>query len=851
MMKAALVGFASIASIAIGGDAAAQLWRAEEPGDSLQDLAKEQAEYFAQTGNERGSGFRQYMRWETWAMPRLYPSGEFINDTSLSWVSQYRMERSPEFAARKALANAAGIGTGKWHVVTPAQPNREGGDVGRINAVDFDPGAPGTIYAASPGGGLWRTRDDGDTWQILTGSIPMLTVSDIAVDPQRPQTIYILTGDGEMYVGPSMGVLKSTDGGETWNNTGLVWTINQRVYGHRLAINPKNPAILLAATNAGLFRSTDGGQGRWAKVLPTGNGAALFWDILFHPTDPSIVYAASRTDVYRSMDAGATWTQLGGGLPDTKNLPPRLTSDRIRLAVTPASPSTLYVLYGSPSGFWIGLYRSDDNGNSFVKRSSSAPPPTDNAAIPPSFSFATPNILHFANNFRSQSSYDLALAVSPTNADLVVAGGLEIWRSDDGGKSWRQKTNWTAKPGNGNYTHADIHMLIYRGNALFATSDGGVYRSNNNGNSWISIANFKSGIGVAQPYSLCISAKNPDLLYYGAQDNGSWKLDVKGRLTRVFGGDGFVCQIDPNDPNTVYVSVQYGRIYKTTNAGKKFEELKIPVSGQGPWLTPYTLGTDPSTIYACYGDLWLGTKGGSEWKNLTNGRIGASTNCMQVVVASSDPKTIYVVKGEGWGSSWRRSAGAVRPPFFGGGGVFRTTDGGANWENITGSLPIGEAAITDIAVSPSDPLRVWATFSGYKPDAKAFVTSDGGKTWANVSTGLPNLPVNTVAARSSAANAVFVGLDVGVYYRDDTLTTWTPFFDGLPYSSVQSVIVDEANKRIVAATFGRGIWQSELAPPCRENCRPPPPPPRLSQALPDIELRPGTYRGPVDIFESQ
>jgi photosystem II stability/assembly factor-like uncharacterized protein len=866
-MKLSLILTVLLAVVFLTSSATAQLSLLETTRQPLQDVTKEQAQYFAERGTGRGSGYRQYTRWQQWVMPRAYPSGQLLNDTALTWFNFYTMQRSPDYMAARAAADAAGIGTGNWHAVVPKDPQREGGDVGRINAIAFDPTDPKTMYAGSPGGGLWRTKDGGDSWHILTEQLPMLTVSDVAVDPRHPDTIYILTGDGEMYVGASMGILKSINGGKDWINTGLVWTVDQRVYGHRLAIDPANPDIMLVATSVGLFRTQTGADGVWSKVLPQqehkpdGGGARgadrgpnAFVDVLFHPTNPSIVYAATRSEVYRSTDAGQTWARLSKGLPhvtaDTagqrNDLPPEVAADRIRLAVTPKSPDTLYVLYGSPMGFWIGLYRSDDAGETFVKRSSSAPPPSTDARVPAILDLKTPNILYEANTFHSQTDYDLAMAVSPSNADQVVVGGLDVWRSDDGGKTWRQKSYWRNR--GPHYTHADVHMLAFNGDTLFVTSDGGVYRSNNSADSWASIGNFKGGMQIAQPYAVCISEKKPDLFFYGAQDNGSWKLDTQGRLKQVLGGDGFVCQIDPDDPEVVYASLYFGQIYKSTDGGNSFQQLKTPA--YGPWLTPYVLGPHPSDVYVCERDLWLGAGRGFEWKNLTNGRIGSSVDCRQVAVATTDPKTIYVAKGEHWGMSWVAPAAAARPAFFGGNGVFRTTDGGTTWQNITGTLPVGNAALTGLAVSPTDPRRVWVTFSGYKADAKVFGSTDGGTTWIDLSEGLPNLPVNAVSPRTGATNGIFVGLDVGVFYRDDVLGRWTPFFDNLPYSSVQSLIVDEKNRRIVAALFGRGIWQSPLPEPCETNCGRPSPSPRAAEAFQAPgEQQAGAYRGAVDIFE--
>ncbi len=874
-MKFSLTLVAFFGVVLLAGGGVAQVSQVEPARQTLQDIAKSQEQYFAERGTNR-TGFRQYKRWEQWVMPRAYPSGELVNDTSLTWHNFFKLQRSPDYQAAHEAGEAAEIGSGNWQAVQPKDPAREGGDVGRINAVAFDPTDPKTIYAGSPGGGLWQTQDNGLTWHILTEQLPMLTVSDVAVDPAHPNTIYVLTGDGEMYVGASMGILKSTDRGKTWVNTNLVWPLDRRVYGHRLAINPKNPAIMFVASSLGLYRTTTGADGTWTRVSTPNEpgeqstsasgyedkGPNAFVDVLFHPGNPSIVYAATRSQVYRSMDGGQSWTLLAGGLPrvtaDTpekrNDMPRDFAANRVRLAVTPKSPDTLYVLYGSSYGFWIGLYRSDDSGNTFTKSSGSAAPPSSDARVPAVFSFSTPNILgrrmatEVTNNFDSQSDYDLAMAVSPTDANVVLVGGIDIFRSGDGGKTWTRSSNWLARGGS-HYTHADIHMLAFNGNTLVVASDGGVYRSNNAGETWESIGSFKGGMQIAQPYNVCLSPKNPNVFFYGAQDNGTWKLDVKGRLVQVAGGDGLICQVDPDDPEIVYISFPNGTIAKSTQGGapNTFTPLKVPAAGT--WRTPYVLGPDPSNVYVCARDLWLGSGRGFAWKNLTSGRVGTSIFCVAVAVAPTDEKTIYVAKGEFFGTSWERAAGPARPAFLAGGGLFRTTDGGANWQNVTGTLPIADAALTDVAVSPADPRRIWVTFSGYNAKAKVFGSTDGGATWTNLSDdSLPNVPANTVVVRNDARHGIFVGFDVGVYYRDDVVGRWIPFFDNLPYSSVQSLIVDEKNKRIVAALFGRGIWQSPLPELCATNCTTPSP--RPSRALEPAAAPHGVYRGAVNIFEA-
>lgn len=822
------------------------------------DYAQRLEQYYATHGTARGMGFKQKMRALEFFRSRYYPSGDPVNVTALTWVNHHRYFRSPEFQDAKKVAAAAGI-TANWRQALPAL-EASSGEEGRVNALAFHPTDTATIYAATAGGGLGRTQDGGRTWKILTDAMPLLTVTDLAIDARNPHTIYILTGDGEMQVQTSIGVLKTTDGGETWSPTGLVWKAAQHHYGHRLAIHPTDPSILLAGSSAGLHRTEDGGKNwthisgpasgqEWnrypeaAKSRISGAGKNTVWDIAFHPIDPTIVYVASRTDIYRSNDSGQSWTRLTDGLPIAEA---ETDSQRIRLAVTPASPDTLYVLYGTQWGFTLGLYRSDNRGNSFTKRASTVKPP--------GFSLGTPNILHEYNNFNCQCDYDLAMAVSPTNADRVHIGALDTWRSDDGGRTWTQTSWWRHHSTSPQYTHADIHVLVYRGDTLFAGTDGGVFQSNDGGNEWSNVAGYKSGFVITQLYGMCITPQDQNLIYYGTQDNGTFRLRTDGSLTRVLGGDGMRCQIDPKNSRTVYASLYFGDIRRSDDGGQNFDKEIAPKIGnlpiRAPWVTPYVLGTENSShIYLCAADVWFSPNRGFVWKNLTNGILGPSINCKQVAIAPSDPKTIYVVK-EAERHAWQgrtSDGGDPRPPFFGGGGVFKTTDGGATWQLISSKLPLGDAAPTDIAVSPTDARRAWLTFSGYNAGIKVFETVDGGMSWRNISEGLPNLPVQTVVAKDGSSNAVYLGLDVGAYYRDDRIGRWVPFMDGMPNMIVQQLVIDKPRNRIFAATFARGIYVADLAMPCYEDC--PKQPQRQFMPGRGILQQPTPYSGPIDIFE--
>jgi hypothetical protein len=422
--------------------------------------------------------------------------------------------------------------------------------------------------------------------------------------------------------------------------------------------------------------------------------------------------------------------------------------------------------------------------------------------------------------------------------DRVHVGGADTWRSDDGGKTWTLTSRWTLPQDDPKYTHSDIHVLAYRyprvvpssGDVLYSGNDGGLYRSEDGGDSWINIANMKSGISSFQVYSVCGTPQDSNLLYFGAQDNGTWRLtlDAEGKeagAKQVFGGDGMVCQINPKNSNIVFGSYIQGQLYRSDDGGKTFPwwpPRPLPLRrGEAQWLVPYILAPDdPRTIYLCSTDLWRGNERSYfRWENLTNGATGSSVNCNQVAVSPADPKTIYIAKAAARKVRQGQNPRAA-PPFLGGGGVFRSTDGGMTWQSITGNLPVTEADISDLAVSLTDPRHVWVTFAdrfgGVLPKAKVFGSVDGGATWTDLSAGLPEISVDTVTAENSPLNGIYVGTDDGVYYRDDKLGKFVPFKRGLPSGIVKSLLIDQNKHRLFAGTFVRGIWLTAI--PCHENC---------------------------------
>ena len=376
--------------------------------------------------------------------------------------------------------------------------------VGRINNLTFDPNNDNILWVGSPSGGLWKSIDGGLSWTSNTDLLPNLGVSDIAIDPTNSNIMYIITGDRDSDDTYAYGLMKSTDGGSTWNTTGLSFNVNSAYRGNRILIHPNNTNILLVSTRKSgygeTFRSTDGGE-NWDMVLQGPNLISME----FNTSNPNIIYGVTTgtSKFYRSNDNGISWENMTyeAGLPNSGN-------SRAVVAVTPANSNVVYILYSSGNGGFGGLYKSTDGGYNFTLQSDS------------------PNILSWEVNGSGtdgQGTYDLALAVSPINENIVFTGGINIWKSVNGGVNWDISSHWYGNGGT-EYVHADQHMLKYNpsNGILYSGNDGGIYKSENNGSNWTDISD---GLQITQFYKIGISQTNFGLLLGGTQDNGTLRCN--------------------------------------------------------------------------------------------------------------------------------------------------------------------------------------------------------------------------------------------------------------------------------------------------------------------------------------
>ena len=720
-------------------------------------------------------GYLQYKRWEYFMEPRVFPSGD-LSLPSTTWqrfedylntnadaMQQYQQGQGNSNTQRNSGPNSVQSST--WVFAGPTGAPT-GGGAGRVTFVRIDPTNVNNIWAGAAAGGLWKSTNGGGTWTTNTDFLTVIGTSDVAIDPTNTQNMYLATGDGDAGDTYSTGVLKSTDGGTTWNTTGLAWTPNQGRTIRKLLINPTTPTTIMAFSNVGIWRTTNSGT-TWTQVLTNG-----CFDAEFMPGTPATVYACG-TSFFKSTDGGATWATITTGTPAAASV------NRLAIAVTAASTGTIYMIAGSAasSGFF-GFYKSTNSGTSFAQVTVSSPQ----------------NLLGWAsagNDAASggQSWYDLVIDASPTNANEVCVGGVNIWRTTNGGTSWLLNGHWTGT--GAPYVHADQHAMVYlNATTMFEGCDGGVFKTTNNGTAWLDIS---SNLCIAQSYRIGLSASNPTYWITGHQDNGT-NLKNGASYSQTMGGDGMDCFVDRTNNNVMYGSQYSGSLNRTTNGGGTWTAITTGLTGTAPWVTSwYQDPTTANTIYCGRTLLFKSTNQGTSW-TATTGAVPGTGTIVDFKIAPSNNQVIYVVKSNA---------------------VYKTVNGGGAWTTVTGTLPVASASITRVDVKPTDPLVAIVTFSGYSSGNKVFKTINGGTSWTNISTGLPNLPVNCVRFdASSAIEGVYVGCDVGVYYTDNTFAgAWQPYFTSLPNVPVYDLEVYTPTGKLRASSYGRGVWEVDIYNP--------------------------------------
>ncbi|MFA8300570.1 MAG: BACON domain-containing protein [Hyphomicrobiales bacterium] len=718
--------------------------------------------YYTNTrGNKKKvPGWKQFKRYENlWESKVNLNTGEIPDIMNIYKEWKANSKRDGEDEEEETVK--------KWTSLGPTNTTAGYAGIGRINCINFHPNDENTLWVGTPGGGLWVTKDAATTWTPLTDNLPSVGISDIAIrsDYETSKTIYIATGDRDGNDTPSVGVYKSTDEGATWSETLLTFKTRDYTYIHRLLIDPTDDDILYAATSLGLYKTINGGE-TWEKTC-----SHFFNDLEFKTDDNNTLFGVTKSytstvNVYTSNDAGENWDKVHS-----------VDGRRGTLSVTPDNSDLVLIAITNPQGGLKGIYKSSDAGLTYDELFNGD---TDGN-----------HLLNWTPDGTEENDgqgfYDLCLAINPLDENEVFIGGINTWKSVDGGTSWDISNHWTGAAGVP-AIHADKHELVYKPGTsiLYEANDGGIYKTSDNGESWDHLSN---GLVISQLYRISTGPDNNKQVISGLQDNGT-KLYNEDTWTDVLGGDGMECIIDYQDSDIQYGSIQQGKLHRTTNKWNSKIVITPADAGKGNWITPYVIHPkNPEILYAGYTELFKSTDRGDTWTKLSlsfkdENRISA------IAICPTTPDSLFVSNDKE---------------------LFFSPDGGTTWEKRTTGLPVHSAKITSISINGTDPSIAYTTFSGYNYYG-VYRTENCGTNWSQWSRNLPQIPVNTVVhyKRNLGQEELFAGTDFGVFRKvnDDK---WMPYNEGLPNISVRELEFfyddnDGSDDKLIAATFGRGLW---------------------------------------------
>ena len=719
----------------------------QDPGANYYRTVRAFNIYWKDKDIERGSGYKPFKRWEYYWSTRLNDDGtrRLGNKTYRSVTDFINISREDGYG-------------GNWQCLGPVQlPSNATGQPtgnGRVNAIAFHPYMAGHLYVGAPAGGFWTSANGGITWVNHTDNLPTLGVSAIVIHPNNPDIIYIGTGDRDAGDAVGMGVFKATDG-----TTFLPANNNMPdAKVGKLLMDPLDVNVLLAATNKGIFKSTDAAA-TW-ELKKAGN----FKDIRFKPGNSTIVYATASGKFFRSTDSGETWTQIP--VPGSRS--------RAVIGVTPVNPDVVY-LVGTKNSVYEGTYKSTDAGLNWTLKSNS------------------PNIMGYGCTGGSggQGWYDLAVAVDPNDANTLYVGGVNVFKSTNGGTTWQVNSHWVGDCGV-SAVHADCHVLEFNplDGRLYAGNDGGIYYTDNGGATWHELT---SGLAISMIYKIGQDAIDKDKVMNGYQDNGSgtYMGQSQGFLT-VLGGDGMDCLYDYDDDSYSYAEYYYGSIHRFHNNSYQMD-ISSGISESGAWVTPYALDVaNPNVMYVGMVNLWRGTnvRAYPLWEKITNFSGGK----FRVVEQSeANPDIFYFCRDD---KKFYRSDNftETQPVYL----------------DLSNSLPM-QKMITDIETSPFDENTVYITI-----DMKVYKSTDRGESWEDITLNLPDASTNTIEYYKNDNEGLYVGTDAGIYYKNADTSEWMLFSDGFPLAANTTEIeiyydsLSPGSDLIRAATYGRGLWSSPV-----------------------------------------
>ena len=707
-----------------------------------------------------------------------------------------------------------------WQSLGPTQVG------GRTRSVVFHPDNADIIYAGGVSGGVWKSIDSGNSWTPLTDDMENLAVVTLAIMPETPSTIIAGTGEG-VYIGRPIvrsrgvegnGIYRSTDDGLTWQ--AIAMTLDNPDFRFVNKIRVAADSTLFAATGKGLWRSTDVGD-NWQLILDQTSRVGGCHEIEIQPgSNPNRLLAScgsfETAAVYQSIDNGDSWSVV---IEEE-------FQGRTTLAYAPSNPNRVYALsaqnqFGEYPYGLNGLYRSDDGGDNWTEVANS-----DSANVNSRAMLSTTNYVFDCNGSGQYQDGRLAgggwyynvLTVDPTDQDRIWTGGLDLWRSDDGGVNFSLASFWWANDSDASYIHADHHLVIYHPNydgvtenRMYASNDGGIWQTQNStdalatdncnqSSSQVSWSSLNNNYAVTQFYHGSVSRDGLTMIA-GAQDNGSNYRNANGEWSEILGGDGSYSAIDPRDPSTVYVSSQYANLYRVELQGQGAQYFSIGQEFDAPglFITPFIIDpNDNERLWFAGLALWRSDNQGNSWRKVSRDEYVMNfIDGMSALATQPGNSNLMLVGGTD-------------------GTIYRHVNALAGSSNtVMESTKIAEGYISSINFDRNNPDKVVATVSTFG-QLHAWMSMDAGVTWQAIdqagSAGLPDLPAHDIMVAPHDTNTLYVSTDIGVYVSENNGTDWQPLATGLPNVPVERLVHVRADLQssLVAFSYGRGVFRTRL-----------------------------------------
>ncbi len=681
---------------------------------------------------------------------------------------------------------------------------------GRIDDFAVVESNPNIVFVGVASGGVWKTTNNGTTWEPIFDKEGVSTIGDIAIAPSDPSVVWVGTGEPNNRQSSSWGdgAYKSLDGGKTWQKMGLAATHHIG----RIVIHPKNPEVVYVAAlghlwgpnpERGVYKTIDGGK-TWSQVLKINEDTGAS-DIAMDPESPDTLYATAyqrrRTPfgfngggpdaaIYKTTDGGATWKKLTKGLPYENGG----DTGRIGLDIYRKDPNVVYAVVQHEKG---GTFRSEDKGETWKKMGDTNPRP----------------------------SYYSQVRVDPNNDLRIWELGAQMFYSEDGGKKFatdRVKG-----------IHGDFHAMWIDpadSNHIITGSDGGIHWSYDNGRTW----DFVNTIAIGQFYEIGLDNERPYHVCGGLQDNGSW-CGPSQTLTRdgivnadwtvIHGGDGFYAQVDPVEPWIVYTESQDGFLARRDLRTAQERSIKPEAKAGEPhyrfqWNSPVAVSAhEHTTIYYGGNYLFKSTDCGDTWTRL-GGELTTPVdrNKLQIFNKTPDKSTLSRHDGvEEYPTITTLSESPLTANVLwvgtDDGNLQVTRDAGKTWKNVATRVPglPKSTYVSRVAASKFGEGTAYATFDGHRTDdygIYVFVTTDYGENWKAIRNGIPDSAgsVHVIREHPRNQNLLFVGAEFGLWISWDRGANWTPLKNNFPTVPVDDIAIQARENDLVLATHGRSIW---------------------------------------------